>query len=84
MQAPHYGYLMELAETTIPYCPSPANGDVNGDMVVNGLDITAFVDLVLNNTYGPASSAFCAANIQNDASLDMTDVNLFVAALMDL
>jgi mono/diheme cytochrome c family protein len=84
VQAPHYGYLMELAETTIPYCPSPANGDVNGDMVVNGLDITAFVDLVLNNTYGPASSAFCAANIQNDASLDMTDVNLFVAALMDL
>lgn len=82
VQPPHYGYLMESAETTLPYCTSPGNGDVNGDGSVNGLDIAGFVDLVLNSPNGPATPAFCAANILNDSSINLTDVDLFVTSLV--
>jgi hypothetical protein len=82
VQPPHYGYLMESTEVLVPNCAAPGNGDVNGDGLVNGLDITDFVDVAMNHANGPATSAFCAANIQNDSFIDQTDIQLFITGLM--
>jgi len=83
VQPPHYGHLMELSETTIPYCPSAGTGDVNNDGLVDGLDITAFVTVLLNNANGPASTAFCEANLHPDAVVDVSDLNLFVLTMLE-
>ncbi|MBI5762511.1 MAG: hypothetical protein HZA51_03185 [Planctomycetes bacterium] len=84
VQPPHYGYLMELQEIVIPHCTAPGNGDVNGDSVTNGMDIAAFVNVILNQPNGPATSSFCAANIQLDQVIDINDVNQFVMNLLGL
>lgn len=84
VQAPHYGYLMELSEATLPHCAVPGNGDVNGDAVTNALDIAAFVDVLLNQPNGPATPSFCAANILLDQAIDLNDVDLFVIGLLGL
>ena len=82
VQAPNYGYLMESSEMVIPSCPTPGNGDVNGDGLVNGQDIAGFVAVYLNNPTGPASGAFCAANMQPDGAIDSLDLTLFIARLI--
>ncbi|MEK6643525.1 MAG: multiheme c-type cytochrome [Planctomycetota bacterium] len=84
VQSPHYGHLMELADVSIPRCAAPGDGDVNGDVVVNALDISAFVSVYLNQPNGPATSSFCAANIQHDLAIDMNDIDLFVTGLLGL
>lgn len=80
--APHYGHLMQSAEATIPYCAAPGGGDVNGDGQVNGADVAAFVAVLLQSPGGPATAAFCAANMQLDAGIDAADVALFIPALL--
>ncbi|GJQ25344.1 MAG: hypothetical protein HBSAPP02_03760 [Phycisphaerae bacterium] len=79
---PHYGYLMEMAETAVPNCAEAGSGDVNGDGLLNGADVGGFVDLLLNHSLGPAGAAFCAANMQPDAVLNGDDLVLFVAAML--
>ncbi|MCK6456373.1 MAG: hypothetical protein L6Q92_07565 [Phycisphaerae bacterium] len=82
VQPPHYGYLMEMSETVIPYCTAPGTGDVNGDSAIDGLDIEGFVDALLNHPNGPANAQFCAANMQPDATVDSADLGLFVSELL--
>ncbi|MBE7505526.1 MAG: hypothetical protein HS101_04480 [Planctomycetia bacterium] len=83
VQPPHFGYLMELTETMIPNCEMAGTGDVNSDGNVNGLDISGFVNVLLNSPNGPATSAFCEADIQKDATVDFTDLGLFVQNLVN-
>lgn len=83
VQPPHYGYLMESTETMIPNCEMAGTGDVNNDGNVNGLDIGGFVEVLINSPNGPASTAFCEADIQKDAAVDFTDLGLFVQSLLN-
>ncbi|MBK8267267.1 MAG: hypothetical protein IPK83_02760 [Planctomycetes bacterium] len=82
VQPPDYGYLMEQTDVSIAHCHSPGTGDVNGDGATNGFDITDFVQVLLVNANGPASIAFCAANMQNNSTVDMVDLELFIQALL--
>lgn len=82
VQPPHYGYLMELDETVIPFCVAAGGGDVNDDGQVNGLDIEGFVEQLLHHPQGPATNAFCAANVHYDFAVDVEDLSLLVAELL--
>jgi endonuclease I len=55
------------------------SGDVNGDGAVNGGDIAAFVDELLNPT-APSATA-CRANMDAQGDVDAADVPLFVSVL---
>lgn len=57
-------------------CP----GDINGDGLVNGLDIQGFVNCFLGVST-PADNCVCA-DMNGDTLLDMVDVPLFVARLL--
>ena len=65
-------------------CGSPetasGSGDVNGDGIVNGLDIQAFVDELLTST--ASSLAACAADMNTDGTVTADDIALLVAALV--
>ena len=50
-------------------------GDVNGDMVVDLLDVAPFVNLLSNNGFQPE------ADINMDGVVDLLDVNPFVKLL---
>lgn len=82
VQPPHYGYLMELTATAIPHCAAAGSGDLTGDGLVDGRDIAGFVDVYLAGPNGPPTPAFCAANMQNDAALDVIDLGLFINRLL--
>jgi hypothetical protein len=51
-------------------------GDVNGDGVVNGLDVDPFVDVLLNGPYQ------VAADMNEDGDVNGLDVDPFVAAVV--
>ena len=54
-------------------------GDINGDQLVNGLDIQFFLNCML----GQAGAINCGcANIDGDADIDMDDAQLFVQSLL--
>lgn len=55
-------------------------GDVNGDTLIDGLDIQGFIDAALSG--GPASASYCAADMNADGTVDEVDADLLVAALM--
>ena len=65
-------------------CGSPetasGSGDVNGDGIVNGLDIQAFVDELLAST--ASSLAACAADMNTDGTVTTDDIALLVATLV--
>jgi hypothetical protein len=54
----------------------PDLGDVNGDGVVNGLDVDPFVDVLLNGPYQ------AAADMNEDGDVNGLDVDPFVAAVV--
>ena len=59
-------------------------GDVHPDIValqVNGLDIQAFVDVLLNTPILPTQVS-CEADLDGDCNIDMDDVLLFVTRLL--
>ena len=51
-------------------------GDVNGDTVVDLLDVNPFVDAVLSGTFS------CEADVNEDTVVDLLDVNPFVALIL--
>jgi hypothetical protein len=57
------------------YVPVPL-GDVNGDGVVNGLDVDPFVDVLLNGPYQ------AEADMNDDGDVNGLDVDPFVAAVV--
>ncbi|MFH1417764.1 MAG: hypothetical protein ABII12_05685 [Planctomycetota bacterium] len=55
-------------------------GDVNGDAVVNGLDVQSFVDVILGTDTDPAH--LCAANTDGAGGVTTADIPPFVALLL--
>ncbi len=58
-------------------------GDVDLDTFVNGGDIQAFVDIVLDPGGAWTAEQLCAADMSADGSADFADVDLFVAELLN-
>ncbi len=66
-------------------CVGVTIGDVNGDGVVNGLDIQLFAAVALD-PYAPGLTftEFCAADVNADGFVTMDDVPAFVTLLLGL
>ena len=77
-------------------CPPPINrvdmafelltlctclGDMDGNGVLNGLDIQDFVDCLVG-TPGPGVNCVCA-DMDGDGTLSLADVGLFISALLN-
>ena len=56
--------------------PPPLLGDVNGDDLVNGLDVDPFVDVLLNGPYQ------AEADMNVDGEVNGLDVDPFVAEVV--
>lgn len=57
-------------------------GDTNQDTLVNGADITSFVNAIIGGA-AEGTAIFCAADVNDDAVLDApADVNLFIDCLL--
>jgi len=56
------------------------SGDVNGDALLNGIDVSTFVTAILSA--GPPSAGYCAADMNADGAVTPADVPLFAAALV--
>jgi hypothetical protein len=64
-------------------CPGPGNGDVGGDGLIDGGDIDPFMDVLLNNPTGtPVTPEFCASDMNESGTVDMTDLDLLVTELL--
>lgn len=59
------------------------SGDINRDGFVDGLDIGPLADILLNSSNGPASSAFCAADMNDDGVVNSVDTSLFVSLVLE-
>ncbi|MFQ5429535.1 MAG: TIGR03790 family protein [Phycisphaerae bacterium] len=57
-------------------------GDTNGDGSVDGLDIVAFVDMLMNGTAGLPLQVRWAADMNRDGAIATDDVPLLVNALL--
>lgn len=62
-------------------CPGSGNGDTNGDLSVDGRDISLFVQQMLSPTGAP-DAAFCASDLDGNNDVNPADVPLMVRALM--
>lgn len=61
-------------------CPDTPSGDVNGDTLVNGRDIRAFLTAVI--TQSTALSDVCSADYDHDGAVDRDDVVPFINRLL--
>ncbi|MCZ6683219.1 MAG: dockerin type I domain-containing protein [Planctomycetota bacterium] len=59
------------------------SGDVNGDGLIDGLDIGPLAIVLLGLPNGPASDAFCAADMNGDGVADGIDTGLFVSLVIE-
>lgn len=60
-------------------CSGPADGDMNGDLHVNGADIPVFTNALIN---GGSSNEVCHGNFSGANSLDNADIPGMVSALL--
>ena len=60
--------------------PCKCPGDINGDLLVNGLDIQGFLNCFLGTPL-PTENCTCA-DMDDDGDLDLIDVQLFVQRLL--
>lgn len=61
-------------------CSNLAVGDINGDTLINGADISDFVSLLINGPGGPNET--CVADLNVDTFVDENDLPPFVAAVL--
>lgn len=62
-----------------PACPTIL-GDIDGDLLLNGLDAAGFVTCIL--TPGPPTGPCSCADMDNDNDVDSDDVSIFVQVLL--
>jgi hypothetical protein len=62
----------------VVYAAGSADG--NGDGAVNGRDVQAFVEALVN--HGPVSAASCAYELTGEGVVDLGDVEAFVSRLL--
>jgi hypothetical protein len=68
---------------TVTTCTGPGDGDIGGDGSIDGGDIGPFMDVLLNNPTGdPVTPEFCASDMDESGTIDMTDLDLLVTALL--
>jgi len=74
---------VEIVAVVNASCDDFLPGDANRDGLVNGLDIQAFVGIVLD-PYAPSLTfaEFCAADLNRDGFVTVADVSSFVSALL--
>lgn len=63
----------------VPIRVTTADGDMNGDALVNGEDVQIFVDAMLG---APSQENLCRGDFDSDKNLDIDDVAGMVAALL--
>jgi hypothetical protein len=61
-------------------CPT-CRGDLNGDGLINGLDIECFIDCLIGGTIPGYCHCTCG-DMNLDGAVNMLDVPLFVHALL--
>lgn len=71
--------LLTVQYTPPVLCPGPADGDMDGNAIIDGNDIQSFVNLILGT---PTQSQLCHGDFDADHTLDVDDINGFVAALI--
>ena len=71
--------LLTLPNWFNPTPSAPGTGDVNGDGVVNGLDIQPFIDVFTGANTDPEQRG--RADLDGNGSVDLDDAFLFVAPL---
>lgn len=69
----------EMGESCRP-CAYVATGDMNGDECIDGRDVARFGDVLIGMPAGPNET--CAADLNNDAAVDLMDLPLFVDRLL--
>ncbi|MCG8407712.1 MAG: thrombospondin type 3 repeat-containing protein [Phycisphaerales bacterium] len=62
-------------------CPSRTQGDLNGDGIIDAIDIQHFVSVLLNGSGDP--DELCAADVNGDMSPTLDDVQPFVGKLLE-
>ncbi len=62
-----------------PPCPGPADGDLDGNLVADGLDIQWFVNALLGS---PTQSDICHGDFSADGTLSDADIPGMVAVLL--
>ncbi len=60
--------------------PCTCPGDMNGDGILNGLDVQGFIDCLLSQP-SPTNSCACA-NVNSDGAVTVEDIPVFVASLL--
>jgi hypothetical protein len=80
---------VQNADGTIDVCcdcvlPCQCKGDVNRNCVINGGDIGAFINCVVNPQPLPLAPPCDCADINNNGVLDQQDFNLFVGMLLQI
>jgi hypothetical protein len=64
-------------------CIGPGDGDVGNDGLIDGGDVDPFMDVLFNNPTGtPVTPEFCASDMDESGTVDMTDLDLLVTALL--
>jgi hypothetical protein len=59
------------------------SADVDGNGTVDGRDIAAFLNALLNHNDDPPTAGYCAADMNGDGDVDMADVPLFWNAVLE-
>jgi len=74
------GFCACSPHSTWEFTGGGGSGDVNGDGSRNGRDIAAFVAIL--QAGGPPGEAFCAADMNQNGTVNAADVPLFVTAIL--
>jgi hypothetical protein len=68
-----YPYFGQIVDDLIP---ETLSGDVNGDRVVNIVDVNAVISVVLGDNHIPA------ADVNGDGSVNITDINAVINIIL--
>jgi hypothetical protein len=71
----------QIADACEDFCGGTQHGDFNNDGLRNGKDIHGFIDQYVNPDI-PGQGDFCEADFDENTTLTVTDVNMFVDCLL--
>ena len=88
---PNYGFIIDGQDTTVSYCAGScdlscgvndctANGDANGDGIINVVDIVATVGHITGNNL-LTENQICAADINSDGVINVVDIVAMVSMI---
>ena len=71
----HDLYIAELQINAIVNCPPPSPADINGDCVIDGIDLSSVL-----SAWGPCTASPCTGDINNNGSVDGSDLTMIISA----